>query len=84
MYFYLMSNKDIYYYVHVSAVHFEQQFYLKHFWFLFKEYNYQEHRCQHVIEAMKKCCSKNSAINTELCLGFKEELEQRKAVNTGQ
>lgn len=45
-----------------------------------KEYNYQEERCQHVIEAMKKCCSRNSAINTELCLGFKGELEQRGVV----
>lgn len=34
-----------------------------------------------MIEAMKKCCSRNSAINTELCLGFKEELEQKRVVH---
>ncbi|CAH3158416.1 unnamed protein product [Porites lobata] len=45
-----------------------------------QEYNYQEDRCQQVIETMKKCCSRNSAINTELCLGFKTELEERKLV----
>lgn len=36
-----------------------------------QEHNYQEDRCQQVIEAMKKCCKRESAINTELCLGFK-------------
>lgn len=33
---------------------------------------------------MKKCCSRNSAINTELCLGFKTELEERKLVATNK
>lgn len=36
------------------------------------EQNYQEDRCRLVIEAMRKCCKRESAINTKLCLGFKE------------
>ncbi|CAH3146440.1 unnamed protein product [Pocillopora meandrina] len=43
-----------------------------------QEYNYQEDRCQHVINNMKKCCQKISAINTELCLGFKQNLSSKK------
>jgi len=54
---------------------------IEYFFFLLKEYNYQEERCQHVIETMKKCCSRNSAINTELCLGFKDELELRRVMH---
>ncbi|KAJ7330652.1 Cx9C motif-containing protein 4, mitochondrial [Desmophyllum pertusum] len=47
-----------------------------------QEYSYQEDRCQDVIEAMKKCCFRNSAINTDLCLGFKKEFEQWKVANS--
>lgn len=39
-----------------------------------QEQNYQEDRCRQVIEAMRKCCKRESAINTKLCLGFKEPL----------
>ena len=42
------------------------------------EYSYKEERCQRVIEAMKNCCDRNFARDSELCSGFKIELSLKR------